>query len=184
MNTTTEHGYILVYVGKGHHLADVQGRAYEHRLVMEKKLGRRLESGELVHHKDENPANNHPDNLEVSTRASHIKHHNPRQFRKYTRSETCGKGHVKDWVRPNGRLECGACARERDRLRPSRYVATGVKPGEHNREKTHCPSGHEYTPANTRFSKNKRVCRTCHRQQEEQRRKEVSLGIKKQSRKV
>jgi len=30
-----------------------------------------------------------------------------------------------------------------------------------NRSKTHCPSGHEYTPANTKYKKYGRSCRTC-----------------------
>ncbi len=30
-----------------------------------------------------------------------------------------------------------------------------------NAAKTHCPQGHEYTPANTILRKNKRECRTC-----------------------
>lgn len=33
-------GYVLVRVGKKHHLADVRGYAYEHRIVAEQKLGR------------------------------------------------------------------------------------------------------------------------------------------------
>ena len=43
-------GYVLVRVGKRHHLADVRGYAYEHRLVAEEKLGRRLTPGEIPHH--------------------------------------------------------------------------------------------------------------------------------------
>lgn len=35
-------------------------------------------------------------------------------------------------------------------------------PGRHNREKTHCPQGHEYTPENTYRKKNNgRACRAC-----------------------
>lgn len=68
-------GYVLVRVGKDHHLADVRGYAYEHRLVAEQKLGRRLLPGEIPHHKDEDKTNNHPDNLEVVTRAVHGVHH-------------------------------------------------------------------------------------------------------------
>jgi hypothetical protein len=37
----------------------------EHRVVMEKKLGRSLKKGESVHHKDGNRTNNDPDNLEL-----------------------------------------------------------------------------------------------------------------------
>ena len=38
---------------------------YVHRWVEEKKLGRKLEPGEVVHHKDGNPLNNSPGNLKV-----------------------------------------------------------------------------------------------------------------------
>ena len=36
--------------------------------------------------------------------------------------------------------------------------------GTRNREKTHCPSGHEYTEANTYLHLGRRNCRTCARQ--------------------
>jgi hypothetical protein len=49
--TTNIDGYRLIYVGKKHHLADCRGYAYAHRLAAEKKLGRRLKKGEVVHHK-------------------------------------------------------------------------------------------------------------------------------------
>lgn len=72
-------GYVLVKVGTDHHLADVRGYAYEHRLVAEKKIGRRLAPGEIVHHKDENKQNNEPDNLEVVAGiAEHFVHHRKR----------------------------------------------------------------------------------------------------------
>lgn len=58
-------GYVLVFVGKEHHLADVRGYAYEHRIVAERMLGRKLEPGELVHHRNEIKSDNRPENLEV-----------------------------------------------------------------------------------------------------------------------
>jgi len=69
-------GYALVRVGKDHHLADVRGYAYEHRVVAEKMIGRRLEPGEQVHHKNENKLDNRPENLEVcADAAEHHLHH-------------------------------------------------------------------------------------------------------------
>lgn len=46
-----------------------------HRLVMEYKLGRKLDSDEVVHHIDGNPLNNHPDNLSLESVSSHMKIH-------------------------------------------------------------------------------------------------------------
>jgi len=37
----------------------------EHRLVMEKMIGRYLLPNEVVHHKDKNGKNNHPSNLQL-----------------------------------------------------------------------------------------------------------------------
>ena len=67
----TSHGYIIIYVGKYHHLADCRGYAYEHRIVAEQKIGRKLKKGEQVHHKDDNRENNNPDNLKVTKSGAH-----------------------------------------------------------------------------------------------------------------
>lgn len=76
-------GYVLIRVGIGHPLADVRGYAYEHRIVAEKKLGRPLIIGELIHHIDRNKQNNSPDNLEIMPS---IKHHNYEHSSKRTRA--------------------------------------------------------------------------------------------------
>lgn len=74
--SVASNGYVLIRVGVGHHLADVRGYAYEHRLVAELMLDRRLRPGEAVHHKDENKRNNDPSNLQVmSSNAEHMKLH-------------------------------------------------------------------------------------------------------------
>lgn len=69
--TVTEHGYVLLRVGTDHHLADVRGYAYEHRVVGETVLGRRLTADEVVHHRNHNRQDNRPENLIVMTKAWH-----------------------------------------------------------------------------------------------------------------
>lgn len=63
-------GYVKVMC-KGHPDADRDGYVLEHRLVMEKVLGRRLTKDEIVHHKDGVRHNNTAENLEVCTRKKH-----------------------------------------------------------------------------------------------------------------
>lgn len=63
--SVASNGYVLIRVGKDHHLADVRGYAYEHRLVAEEKLGRRLRSGEIPHHINGIKTDNRPENIEV-----------------------------------------------------------------------------------------------------------------------
>lgn len=58
-------GYVLIRVGVDHHLADVRGYAYEHRLVAEQMLGRRLLRRDQVHHRNGIKTDNRPENLEV-----------------------------------------------------------------------------------------------------------------------
>ena len=49
---------------------------HEHILVAEKKLGRYLKAGEIVHHIDENIHNNNPENLMVfATASDHLRYH-------------------------------------------------------------------------------------------------------------
>ncbi len=58
------------------HPAASNGYVLQHRLIAEKKLGRHLRPEEVVHHKDGNKANNHPDNVEVfAGPGEHSAHH-------------------------------------------------------------------------------------------------------------
>ena len=71
---TLRKGYWYVYF-PGHPYAS-KGVPYvaEHRLVMEKKLGRYLLPGEVVHQIDSDPQNNDPENLIVfGSNAAHLK---------------------------------------------------------------------------------------------------------------
>lgn len=49
---------------------------HEHRVIMERIVGRKLRSDEIVHHKDGNLRNNDPANLELTNRRDHAKLHN------------------------------------------------------------------------------------------------------------
>jgi hypothetical protein len=72
---STSSGYIRIYA-PDHPAAVCNGWVYEHRLVMEQKIGRLLKPGELVDHIDRNRSNNHPDNLRLqASRSAHVKDH-------------------------------------------------------------------------------------------------------------
>lgn len=70
----TRWGYVERYAPR-HPLANTSGYILDHRLVMEKKLGRPLRPNEVVHHIDGNKQNNTPSNLALfESRGQHLKY--------------------------------------------------------------------------------------------------------------
>jgi HNH endonuclease len=72
-----ENGYHLV-MAKWHPRADNDGYIFEHILLMEQKLGRRLEPGEVVHHVNGIRSDNREENLALCpTQGDHMRLHHP-----------------------------------------------------------------------------------------------------------
>lgn len=76
MGRPKQNGHIRTFYHKQYRLISVmvngiRRQRFEHRLVMEKVLGRALTPEEIVHHKDEDGLNNSPDNLELTTSHDH-----------------------------------------------------------------------------------------------------------------
>ncbi|MEN6325822.1 MAG: HNH endonuclease [Syntrophomonas sp.] len=94
--TIASNGYVLVKM-PGHPMADSRGYVYEHRLVAERKLGRPLLPGEIVHHKDGYKQNDSDENIEVEVNiAFHLAQHRNSNSRRKNPGE------------PNQLIEC-AC---------------------------------------------------------------------------
>lgn len=78
--STREDGYVLISVPPSSPYASMCAtpsskggyrQIFEHRLIMAQHLGRLLQSGEVVHHKDGNPSNNLIENLQLLSKSEH-----------------------------------------------------------------------------------------------------------------
>jgi hypothetical protein len=79
-----EDGYVLVK-SPGHPHATKAGYVREHRLVMEKALGRYLRRNEVVHHRNKDKQDNRIENLELfATNGAHLKQELTGKTPKYT----------------------------------------------------------------------------------------------------
>jgi hypothetical protein len=83
----TSQGYVAVRVPPTHRHAWGNGRtrgfayAYEHILVAEEQIGRPMTPREVAHHRNGQRDDNRPENIEVVTASSHMRHHSKRRRR-------------------------------------------------------------------------------------------------------
>jgi hypothetical protein len=80
--SVTSHGYVLIRQ-PDHPRADCRGYVYEHILVAEQTLGRLIERGEIVHHRNGVKHDNRPENLDVKASRHHhaVEHRNRTDLR-------------------------------------------------------------------------------------------------------
>lgn len=80
-------GYVMIYSPKHPYKNAADGVA-EHRLVVEKRLGRFLKREEVVHHINGNKKDNRIENLELLNKRTHAQKHWSVKTKKYDRIHT------------------------------------------------------------------------------------------------
>ena len=66
-------GYRMIYFPEHPH--NIKNYVYEHRLIMEKRLGRILKKDEHIHHKNGNTLDNRTENLQIFSNSKHAQFH-------------------------------------------------------------------------------------------------------------
>lgn len=98
---------------RGGHIGKTTGYLYiridgkdvgEHILVAEKKIGRRLNPDEVVHHINGDKLDNRPENLQVMTNSEHVKLHGSRRGKTVQECARCG-----NFREIHGRGLCHSC---------------------------------------------------------------------------
>lgn len=72
------HDYVRLWMPR-HPMSNKGGILYEHRYVMSLKLGRLLDSHEIVHHINGNVKDNRAENLELVSPSQHTRKHHKRE---------------------------------------------------------------------------------------------------------
>jgi len=102
----------IPWVHRGYRYYWLNGKSIpEHRLLMEKKLGRKLHVDEVVHHIDGDTLNNNIDNLELIQRDAHTSKH----LKKIFKCSVCGKLN-------NGKFSNGMCGRHAQQYRKGKLI--------------------------------------------------------------
>lgn len=112
-----KNGYRYIFINKR--------KIGEHQHVMEQFIGRRLEKGEIVHHKNKNRLDNRIENLEVMKIGDHLEMHNTKHPEKenYKICSKCLiKRHINNfpkhkYTRSGYRSECRYCKNIRQKKR-------------------------------------------------------------------
>lgn len=122
-------GYVMVYAPQHPNRAKGRNHVFEHILIMEKHLGRYLTQNEIVHHRNGNRADNRSENLELMSRAEHLREHCPRALKgkwSHQFGDSCLRCHT--FTKPHySRGLCRRCYAHQ--YRPSRALGHPLSDG-------------------------------------------------------